>query len=572
MSTLFGILGAARSGLYASQLALQTTSNNVSNAGTPGYSRQRVDQVESLPEILPVGQLGTGTQVDTITRLRDLFADTQFRQANQTLGQRDTELATLEQIQGIFGEPADSGLQASLSNFYSAAQDVANNPTDLTARTDLKESGVSLAGEFNSLQSNLTLLKRNTETQITSQVGEVNTLLQQIAGLNGQIQSVVVAGGSPNDLLDRRDLLTDNLSKLVAVTTIQRSDGTLSISLLGGGGNLVETTTAAQLSAQLSPTSDNYEIRNAGTPTTIAGGVLQGLLNSRNDPASYLKYAQGQLDTLARGVILETNRLQASGIGMQGLTSLTSENAVSDPTIALTAAGLPFTPQSGSFKAFVYDASGATIASGTVTVTAGTTTLNDVQAALNGATGGVSGLAASVVGGRLTVSSTAAGSTFAFAADSSDTLAALGLHSFFSGTDAASMAVSASVQADVQTISTATPDATTGTFSPGDNSTALAMAQLPQALSMQGGTATFNDFYAATIGEIGSRTQAATQLDDSQQAVVSTIDNQRQQVAGVSTDEEMTNLIQYQHTFEASARIITAVDSLLNTVVNVMGV
>jgi flagellar hook-associated protein 1 len=382
----------------------------------------------------------------------------------------------------------------------------------------------------------------------------------------------VVSGGSPNELLDRRDLLTDDLSKLVAVTTLQRSDGTLSISLLGGGGNLVETTTAAQLSAQLSPTSDDYEILNAGTPTPIAGGELQGLLNSRNDPAGYLKYAQGQLDTLARGVILETNRLQASGIGIQGLTSVTSENAVSDPTIALSAAGLPFTTKSGSFKVFVYDASGATIASGTVTVAAGTTTLNDVKDALNGATGGVSGLAASVVGGRLTVSSIAAGSTFAFAADTSDTLAALGLHSFFSGTDAASMAVSASVQADVQTISTATPDATTGAFSPGDNSTALAMAQLPQLLSMQGGTATFNDFYASTIGVIGSRTQAATQLDESQQAVVSTIDNRRQQVAGVSVDEEMTNLIQYQHTFEASARIITVVDSLLNTVVNVMGV
>ena len=133
------------------------------------------------------------------------------------------------------------------------------------------------------------------------------------------------------------------------------------------------------------------------------------------------------------------------------------------------------------------------------------------------------------------------------------------------------MAVSASVQANVQTISTATPDATTGAFSPGDNSTALAMAQLPQVLAMQGGTATFNDFYASTIGVIGSRTQAATRLDESQQLVVSTIDNRRQQVAGVSVDEEMTNLIQYQHTFEASARMITVVDGLLDTVINRMG-
>lgn len=570
MSTLFGVLGTARSGLYASQLALQTTSNNVSNAGTPGYSRQRVDLNESLPEQLPIGQLGTGVRVDGIRRLRDLYADVQFRQANQTLGEREAELSALQQIQGILGEPSDSGLQASLAEFFSAMQGLANDPADLTARTDVKERGVTLAGDLNRIQSELSLLKRNIESEIGARIGEGNIQLQQIATLNGQIQSVVAAGGSPNELLDRRDALTDSVSKLVGITTQQRSDGTLSISLLGGGGNLVEATTAAQLSARISPTSDDYEVLIGGTVTTVAGGELKGLLDTRNDPASYLKYAQGQLDTLARGIILETNRLQASGIGLQGLTSLTSENAVSDPAAPLTAAGLPFTPKSGSFKVFVYDATGAVTASGTVTITAGATALTDVMDALNGATGGVAGLAASVAGGRLTVSA-AAGSTFAFAADTSDTLAALGLHSFFSGTDAASMAVSSTIQANVQAISTATPDATTGAFSPGDNSTALAMAQLRQALTMQGGTASFDDFYASTIGVIGSRTQAAARLDESQQLVVSTIDNQRQQVAGVSVDEESINLIQYQRAFEACARMIGVVDGLLDTVVNRMG-
>ena len=563
MSSLFGTLGVAKSALFASQLALQTTSNNVANAGRRGYSRQRVDLRENLPENLPVGQLGTGVRVDGIRRLRDQFADTQFRQASQTLGQGGAELSALRQIQGTLGEPSDNGLQASLAEFFAAMQELANSPADATARTGVKERGMILAGDFNRIQSDLTLTKRNVESEIVARVGEVNTILQQIATLNGQIQPIVVAGGSPNALLDQRDELADDLSGLLAVTTRQRSDGTLSIGLLGGGGNLVEATTASQLSAQLSATSDDYQLLIGGTVTSISGGELQGLLNVRNNPTSYLKYAQNQMDTLARGVILEFNRLQASGIGLQGLTSLTSENAVSDPAAALTAAGLSFTPQTGSFKVFVYDGTGAVTASGTVTITAGTTSLDNMAAALNG----VAGLTASVSGGRLTLVS-AAGSTFAFAADTSDSLAALGLHSFFSGTNAQSMAVSAAIQTDVRTISTATPNASTGAFSPGDNSTALAMAQLREGLLMQGGTATFDGFLASTIGVIGSRTQAATRLNESQQLVTTTVDNRRQEVSGVSLDEEMADLIQLQHMFEASARVIRVVDELLDTVVN----
>lgn len=567
MSTLFGILGAAKSGLYANQLALQTTGNNVANANSPGYSRQRVDLKEALPEQLPVGQLGTGVQVDGIRRLRDQFCDTQFRQANQTLGERDAELSTLEQIQGVLGEPSDSGLQASLAEFFAAAQTVANDPTNLTARTALKERGVILAGEFNRLQSDLSLLKRNLEDEIQARVGEANDILQQIATLNGQIQAIVVAGSSPNELLDQRDKLTDDLSNLVAVTTEQRADGTLSIGLLGGGGTLVDGTTAATLCAQQSAVTDDYQLLIGGTLTTVAGGTLKGLLDSRNDSTSYVKYAQDQLDTLARGLILECNRLQAGGVGLQGLTSLTSENAVSDPTAALTAAGLPFTPATGSFTVFVYDAAGTVTASGTVTITAGVTSLNQVATALNG----VTGVSASVTAGRLTLSSSA-GSTFGLAADTSDSLVALGLNGFFSGTDARTMAVSAAIQADVRRIASATPDPTTGAYSVGDNSVALALAQRRQALTMQSGSASFDGYLGSLIGTVAARTQSASRLQESQSLVATALDNRRQEVSGVSVDEEMANLVQLQRTFEASARMIRIVDELLNTVVNSMGV
>jgi flagellar hook-associated protein 1 FlgK len=566
MSTLFSILGAAKSGLYANQLALQTTANNVANANSAGYSRQRVDLREALPEQLPVGQLGTGVLVDGIRRLRDQFADTLFRQANQTLGERDAKLSTLQQIQGVLGEPSDSGLQASLAEFFAAAQTLANDPTDLTARTALKERGMILAGEFNRLQSDLTLLKRNLEGEILGRVGEANDALQQIATLNGQIQAIVVAGGSPNELLDQRDKLTDDLSQLVAVTTERRTDGTLSIGLLGGGGTLVDGTTAATLSAQQSATTDDYQLLIGGTPTAVVSGALKGLLDSRNDSTSYVKYAQSQLDALACGLIQECNRLQAGGAGLQGLTSVTSENAVTDPTAALTAAGLPFTLSTGSFKVFVYDAAGAVTASGTVAVTAGVTSLNQVAAALSG----VAGLTASVSGGQLTVSS-AAGSTFGFAADTSDSLVALGLNGFFSGTDARTLSVSAAIQSDVRRIASATPDPTTGAYSLGDNSIALALAQRRQALTMQGGSASFDGFLGSLIGTVAARTQSASRLQESQSLVAAALDSRRQEVSGVSVDEEMANLVQLQRTFEASARMIRVVDEILNTVVNSMG-
>ena len=204
MSSLFGILSVARSALQASQLAIQTATNNVANAGTPGYSRQRVDLNESLPENLPVGQVGTGVTVNGIRRYRNEFFDRQFAQAQQALGERQAQQSTLEQIEAILNDPSDQGLQASLSRFFSSLHDLASYPGDLTTRRAVLEQGRILAGDLNRLNSSIVSLKRNIESELQSRVAEANTLLGRIATLNGQIQAVTVAGGSPNALLDQR--------------------------------------------------------------------------------------------------------------------------------------------------------------------------------------------------------------------------------------------------------------------------------------------------------------------------------------------------------------------------------
>lgn len=565
MSSLFGILSVARSALQASQLAIQTATNNVANAGTPGYSRQRVDLNESLPENLPVGQVGTGVTVNGIRRYRNEFFDRQFAQAQQALGERQAQQSTLEQIEAILNDPSDQGLQASLSRFFSSLHDLASYPGDLTTRRAVLEQGRILAGDLNRLNSNIVSLKRNIESELQSRVAEANTLLGRIATLNGQIQAVTVAGGSPNALLDQRDQALDGLANLVNITRTPQTDGTVHVSLTGGGGMLVNATTAATLGVQLSATSDDYQLTLGGTVVTPRGGKITGLLNSRNDPNDYVKYAQGQLDALAAALIERMNRLQAAGSGTVGVGSAATTNAASDPAVALGSAGLPFAlTVPGSVKVFVYDAAGVVTGSGTVNVAAATT-LNDVAAQL----GAVAGLNAAVAGGTLTVSA-AAGSTFRFADDTSNLMAALGLNGFFTGTNAATIAVNAALDTDPRLLSTGAPDPVTGVVAPGDNSTTLAMARLRETAILAGGTATPHDFYAATIGVVGARTAAMNRQVESQDLVARTIQNQRDQVAGVSLNEEMTELIRFQHSFEAAARMIRAVDDMLDTVVNGM--
>ncbi len=564
MSTLFGTLGVAKSALFASQLALQTTANNVANAGTPGYSRQRVDLREATPETLPVGQVGTGVTVDGIRRLRDQFLDQQFSQAQQALGEYQAEQSTLAGIEGLLGEPSENGLQASLSRFFASLSDLASYPSDLTTRQTVLEQAQVLAGDFNRLSTGLSNMKRNLESEIESRVSDANDLLRDIASLNGQVLTVTVAGGSPNALMDRRDALLDDLAQLLSVTRQTRADGTVQVSLAGGGGILVDGSTAATLGAQLSPTADDYQMTLGGSVVIPAGGTIAGLLHSRNDPADYVKYAQTQLDDLASTLIQQMNRLQATGAGMAGLESATSQNAVSDAAIPLGAAGLPFPVTApGSFSVFVYDpVTGAVSASGTVNITS-TTTLNDVASQL----GAIGGLTTSVSGGVLEVSA-ATGSTFRFANDTSDVLAALGMNPFFTGTTARTIAVNPALLSDPRLLSTATPDPGSGLVGAGDNSAVLTMAGLRQAALMDGGTATLQDFYASTVGAVGSRAAAMNRRFESQDLVLRTIRNQREQVSGVSLDEEMTDLIRYQHAFEASARLIRIVDELLDTVVN----
>ena len=322
MIDLLSSITMARKALQAGQVAIQTTGHNIANANTPGYTRQRVDLVPTIPFSLgSAGSVGTGVDVKVVTRLRDLMLDSQFRDAHQTLGRQETEEATLSQIEGLVGEPSEGGLASAMSALFASFQDLANSPTDLAVRTVVRDKARALADQFHRLDDGFERLKIDLSNEIMVDVKQVNGLAQQIADLNGQIAMSEGGGGTANDLRDQRDQALDDLSKLVGGSVIEDIGGQVRVTL-GGGLTLVDGQTTVPLEARANnPDPDSVGLFLGGKLMTPGGGRLAGLLNSRNSASGFVKGFQSQLDTLAKAVVEKVNTIHVAGYGMDGITT-----------------------------------------------------------------------------------------------------------------------------------------------------------------------------------------------------------------------------------------------------------
>ncbi|AVQ44425.1 flagellar hook-associated protein FlgK [Clostridium botulinum] len=219
MSGLFGTLNIGKSGMFAQQGAINTTSHNIANANTEGYSRQRVELQTTRPYCKPSmnsaagpGQVGTGVQIVAINRVRDSFLDYQTRVELGVEGQFASRNKFLSQIENILNEPTDVGISKLFGKMFDAWHDLSLNPQTSNARSVVMEQASALADELNHTFNELSKLKENTQREIQQTVFEVNSILDQINQLNQEIIQVKVAGQQPNDLMDRRDLLLDKLS------------------------------------------------------------------------------------------------------------------------------------------------------------------------------------------------------------------------------------------------------------------------------------------------------------------------------------------------------------------------
>ena len=562
MGNLFSALNVAQSGLQAAQVQLDVASHNISNVNTEGYSRQRATLTTRSPETETYGELGRGVQVSDIARVREGFLDTVYRQQVQGLGTASVRASYFTQIENLFQEPGESGFGTQLSSFFNALGNLANNVEEQSVRTSVITQAQSLASSLNQLAKQLYALRTNANEEVKNSVPDINSLTSRIASLNTTISQSEIGGHKANDLRDERDQLLDQLSKQVNISYRERSDGQVDVFV--SGDILVSGEDARGLVAEKDSTidperSDLVTVRFAdnGSAMDTQDGELYGALTARDTD---LAEVSTRLDQIAGSIIQEINKIHSTGNGLEALSgTISGTNAVSDPATALSSAGLPFDVTAGSFDVVVYDGSDAATVS-TVTIT-DATTLDDLVTSLNA----IPNFSASV-GSDNTLRLGATGTyTFSFVNDSSGALTALGINGLFTGYDASTIAVSESIQENPSLL---TSGYSTDVLDTGDNTAAIALANVQNALVFDSGTATIQNFYESTIVRVGVNAQANSTTLNVQQAFVDDFQARRQEVSGVSIDEEVTLLLQYEKAYQAAARVITVADRMLDVLMN----
>jgi flagellar hook-associated protein 1 len=599
MTSPFFSLNIGASALRADQTLVDIANQNIANASTPGYSRQAADVKASLAYPIPtfnnggiVGQLGSGVEIAQVTRARDAFIDYQLRGQLTSQGRWDARRDALKQVESLSNEPSSDGLSSLLTKYSQAWQEVANSPSDSAVRASLIEQGKSVADAFNNQSQQLFTQQRDLDQQVSLAVTDVNNYADQIAKINLQISQVETAGMRANDLRDQRDQLLNKLSQLVKINYTESSEG--SVSVYVGNRQLVDRNVAYALQA-VTPTGQKFaqvQWASDGAAVNLQDGRIQGLLESRD------QLVQGQLDrlnTLAGRIIESVNSLHTAGVGLDGQTgvkffdgtdaatmSVDPELLGADGTQHIAAARMTVTPATPPSTTATYDwaqgdSSNAVALGELANAVTQRDTSNDAAANVlrPGNVLSTSGTPATVMG--VDLSSAPPATTFVLSGLTYD--AASGTATLNTGSGSVTATVTAGSVAGSgtpPTLQAITLDA--GSFKVTLQASASAsisnvLANLNSTtFATQSARSTIGDEYSQQVAALGVDSSTAQSQSNSQQVLITQLTNQQQQTSGVSLDEETTNLIQYQHAYQAAARVISVVDQMLDTLINNTGV
>ncbi len=545
MAGISHIFNIARSGIQAHQQGLATTAHNISNINTKGFSRQEVVLVNARPA---EGVIGSGVQVGQIRQKVDTFLENKLTAEHEDLGFITSKYALLVQADGIVGETDHSGLSHSVTELFNALRDVTTNPESQIQRTVLLAKGEALSLEFVTQAQALSQIRLDADQEIFRHVETVNGLAIRLASFNDAIFTSESSGRNALDLRDQRAVLINELAELVDVEQIQLADG---IGINVGGQLLVAGNHANALStipdADNPPLKDVAFVRSDGSTFAISskltGGKIGGLLQVRDvDIVSF----QDRVDRMAAVLIHEFNQTHQAGFGLDGTTNnlffsaLTPEAPVASDMNSGSAAGTSVTIANSSlltFQDYEVQFSSAAAYSIVNTTTGSTVTTGSYT----------SGVAINFDGLDVVITGIpAAGDVFTLSAQKG-AAQRFGL-----------------VLTDTDKIAASS----TALGVPGNNVNALALVNLHTTRQSTLGNLTFNDYQTITIGNVGSATREAELLFNTTTLEFEQLQGLRESVSGVSLDEELTNLLSFQRSFEASARMITVADELLQTVLN----
>jgi flagellar hook-associated protein 1 len=316
MGSLSASLNISLQSLLTEQGAIETTSNNIANANTPGYARQVPDLEETPPVQIGNITFGTGVQLSQVTSLRDSILDLRVNQETQQQGQLTSFLSSGQQIQGLFNETNGNGLQSSLTAFFNSLSELSTNPSDLNIRQGVLSAAQSLATGFNQISANLSTLQRNVDLSVSQSVSQINTLTGQIATVNAQAAAATSSGQNSGPFVDQRQQLINQLSNLVDVSEIDAGNGSLTLTT-SSGAPLVVGGQSFQLTTQANSSNGLQDIFSQGSDITakITSGQLAGQLAIRDQE---IPSVQKSLDTLASSLATSVNTQNQAGFDLNG--------------------------------------------------------------------------------------------------------------------------------------------------------------------------------------------------------------------------------------------------------------
>ncbi|MBT3513818.1 MAG: flagellar hook-associated protein FlgK [Nitrospina sp.] len=556
-TNIFSTLSSAKLGLLAQQLAIEVTGQNVANVETEGYSRQDVSFEANTPrghiKYGGLHQIGTGVRVASIERSHDQFLFTQIMDEGDLTGSTEVKKEIFEQLEVLFNEGSGRSLNDALSSFFSSTHDLATNPKGLPERADLISKAEYLTSTFNQTGKQLFTIQRNIDATIETEVAEINTLTTQIGKLNESIHAnEPTSQYKANDLRDNRDRLVKDLSKKIDIQLVQESDNQISLTLKDGTA-LVLKDQVFSLSTTLNGNNESFkDVHIASGSTTknitssIKGGELRGYLDMRDTEVESIL---DKMNILSGSFIQEFNSIHRKGFGIDGSSGLDF-----------------FTPMDVTVKHDV-DNTGTTVVKMT-NASPTTISVDEFEMEFTGLNSFIlNNLTTNASSGTFTFTT---GSTFnikdSFAVSISGAAISGDKVKFSVSENAASLiSVSSTITADGQKIAA-------GTTTSGDGGNALLMANIQNELAFNSvtwssgnGSFTFDEYYNAIVSTIGIESFSAQATLRQQEGVMLQLNSRRESISGVSIDEEMIKMIKFQQAYNASARMITMVDEMLDT-------
>ncbi len=633
-STFMG-LEIGKKGLMTHQQALHTTGHNISNAENKEYSRQRVVITAADPLYVPAlnrsnapGNIGQGSVVASVERIRDSFIDDRIMVEKNNAGYWKVRNEFVYQIETIYNEPSEESVRNRLDQLWKSWEELSKYPEERSTREVVKEKAVNLSHEVNYTYNQLYELRLNANRQIEARVNQLNMYGRDIRDLNERILKSEALGDNPNDLRDRRDALIEKMSELVNIS-VGRSDKDETIVYISGE-NFVQGEVFHPLAVEMDQANDGlFKVvwKDTGRDADIRHGEIASLIDIRD---KVIRQNINDINSFAVNLVDLTNEVHRDGFGRRNETNVDffrhlviSDNV--DGNFDLNNDGLndvtAIFKVSGNNR---IDASAAIGINGTLTFVANTELESSVQIDYN-----TSDTALTIIkkindahmgvvaymnhNGQLALKATAAQDMdkknfmIRHLEDSGQFLVGLtgilkqsgpqgsfdyrrinDITKFLPGREhvtitpkfnpAAHMAVSDSIMMDVDRISAARGKDVggTGDFNTsngiGDGSNALRIANIRHKNAMVDTNTTFNDFYTAVISRTGTQGEEAKDRVKNQETLLKNLNNLRESISGVNLDEEMSNMVAFQHGYNAAARVISTIDRMLDTIINRMGV